>query len=86
MGEQPALVSALWFCWHPIGGLSFWGPVLGCLPMRLQGKKVVIIGGGKSAHDVALVTSSVAASTTLLARRGHWMAPQIVLGERPSCL
>lgn len=42
---------------------------------------MVIIGAGKSAHDVGLVTSKVAASTTLVARRGHWMAPQKVLGE-----
>ena len=47
---------------------------------RLQGKRVVIIGAGKSAHDVGLVTSRLAASTTLVARRGHWMAPQKVLG------
>ncbi|KAL4420002.1 hypothetical protein ABPG75_007100 [Micractinium tetrahymenae] len=48
-----------------------------------KGKRVVIVGAGKSAHDVGLVTSRVAASTTLVARRGHWMAPQKVLGFLP---
>ncbi|PRW32555.1 flavo involved in K+ transport [Chlorella sorokiniana] len=52
------------------------------LPLA-KGKRVVIIGAGKSAHDVGLVTSKVAASTTLVARRGHWMAPQKVLGFLP---
>lgn len=48
----------------------------------LQGKHVVVVGAGKTAHDVATAVSKVAASTTLVARRGHWMAPQIVLGKR----
>lgn len=47
----------------------------------LQGKNVVVVGAGKTAHDVGTVVSKLAASTTLVARRGHWMAPQTVLGE-----
>ena len=42
---------------------------------------MLVIGGGKTAIDVALVTAAVADSTTLLARRGHWWAPEKVLGE-----
>lgn len=51
------------------------------LYLPVQGKHVVVVGAGKTAHDVGVVTSKVAASTTLVARRGHWMAPQQVLGE-----
>jgi cation diffusion facilitator CzcD-associated flavoprotein CzcO len=47
----------------------------------LQDKDVVVVGAGKTAHDVGVAVSKVAASTTLVARKGHWMAPQIVLGE-----
>ena len=42
---------------------------------------MVVVGAGKTAHDVGVAVSKVAASTTLVARKGHWMAPQIVLGE-----
>ncbi len=52
-----------------------------CLALVLQGKHVVIVGAGKTAHDVGVTVSKVAASTTIVARRGHWMAPQLVLGE-----
>lgn len=52
------------------------------LPLA-QGKRVVVVGAGKSAHDVGLAASRVAASATLVARRGHWMAPQKVLGILP---
>ena len=55
-----------------------WSPPL---PLPPQGKRVVVVGAGKTAHDVGVVVSKVAASTTLVARRGHWMAPQTVLGE-----
>jgi cation diffusion facilitator CzcD-associated flavoprotein CzcO len=51
------------------------------MPSPMQGKRVVVVGAGKTAHDVGVVVSKVAASTTLVARRGHWMAPQTVLGE-----
>ncbi|GAB4822167.1 hypothetical protein N2152v2_009213 [Parachlorella kessleri] len=47
------------------------------------GKHVVIVGAGKTAHDVGVTVSKVAASTTIVARRGHWMAPQLVLGFLP---
>ena len=33
------------------------------------------------AIDVGVAVSELASSTTLVARRGHWMAPQKVLGE-----
>lgn len=44
-----------------------------------KGKRVVVIGAGKTAHDVAVAASEVASSTTIVARRGHWMTPQVVL-------
>lgn len=48
----------------------------------MQGKSVVVVGGGKTAIDVAVVAGSVAVSTALVARKGHWWAPQTVLGEQ----
>lgn len=47
----------------------------------IQGKHVIVIGAGKTAIDVAVSASQVAASTTLLARRGQVWAPQKVLGK-----
>lgn len=37
--------------------------------------------GPDRAFTTSAVSQQVAASTTLVARRGHWMAPQKVLGE-----
>ena len=54
------------------------------LPSELQGKRVVVVGAGKTAHDVGVAVSEVATSATLVARRGAWMAPQKVLGEWPA--
>ena len=42
---------------------------------------MVVVGAGKTAIDVGVAVSELASSTTLVARRGHWMAPQKVLGE-----
>ena len=55
--------------------------VFDCWGLTVQGQRVLVIGGGKTSIDVALSTAAVADSTTLLARRGHWWAPQKVLGE-----
>ena len=47
------------------------------------GKHVAVVGGGKTAHDVAVNVGDVAASSHLIVRRGHWMAPQLVFGFLP---
>lgn len=43
-------------------------------------KKVLVIGGGNSACDVAVESSRVAASVDLSWRRGYWIAPKFLMG------
>lgn len=44
------------------------------------GKRVLVIGGGNSACDVAVETSRVSARTDLSWRRGYWIVPKFVFG------
>jgi dimethylaniline monooxygenase (N-oxide forming) len=52
-------------------------------PEQLAGKRVVVVGMGNSAMDVAVDSSYVAESTTISVRRGQWVFPKFLLG-RPS--
>jgi hypothetical protein len=52
-------------------------------PDQLAGKRVVVVGMGNSAMDIAVDASYVAASTTISVRRGQWLFPKFLLG-RPS--
>ena len=45
------------------------------------GKRVLVIGGGNSAADVAVETSRVSERTDLSWRRGYWVVPKFVLGQ-----
>jgi dimethylaniline monooxygenase (N-oxide forming) len=45
------------------------------------GKRVVILGMGNSAMDIAVEASYVAESTFLAARRGAWIVPKYLLGK-----
>jgi cation diffusion facilitator CzcD-associated flavoprotein CzcO len=45
------------------------------------GKRVVIVGAGKSALDCAAFASTTASHCTLLYRRAHWMLPRYNLGK-----
>ncbi len=45
------------------------------------GKRVVILGMGNSAMDIAVESSYVAASTYLAARQGAWIIPKYVFGK-----
>lgn len=47
----------------------------------LGGKRVVVVGAGKSALDCASVAAHEAASSTLVFRRPHWMLPRYFPGE-----
>jgi dimethylaniline monooxygenase (N-oxide forming) len=47
------------------------------------GKKVVVVGSGKSAADIVCECSSVAYQTTLLYRRAHWGTPRNIAGLVP---
>ncbi|MDX2014238.1 MAG: NAD(P)-binding domain-containing protein [Myxococcaceae bacterium] len=44
------------------------------------GQRVLVIGGGNSACDVAVETSRVSARTELSWRRGYWIVPKFVFG------
>ncbi len=45
------------------------------------GKRVLVIGGGNSACDVAVETSRVSKLTAISWRRGYWIAPKFLLGK-----
>lgn len=45
-----------------------------------QNKRVLVIGGGNSACDVAVECCRVARKTCLSMRRGHWIVPEFMFG------
>jgi cation diffusion facilitator CzcD-associated flavoprotein CzcO len=49
---------------------------------QLGGKRVIVVGAGKSALDCAAVAAEHGSSCTLVFRSPRWMAPQYVLGIR----
>ncbi len=44
-------------------------------------KRVLVIGGGNSACDVAVESSRVAKSVDMSWRRGYWIAPKFIMGK-----
>lgn len=46
-----------------------------------RGERVLVIGGGNSACDVAVETSRVSARTDLSWRRGYWIIPKFIFGK-----
>jgi dimethylaniline monooxygenase (N-oxide forming) len=48
---------------------------------QLRGKRVVVLGMGNSAMDIAVESSYVAKSTYLAARRGAWITPKYLFGR-----
>lgn len=46
-----------------------------------EGKKVLVIGGGNSACDVAVETSRVSAHTAISMRRGYRIIPKFIMGK-----
>jgi hypothetical protein len=50
-------------------------------PAQLAGKRVLVIGGGNSACDVASEAARVGASCDLSLRRGYWFLPKSILGK-----
>jgi dimethylaniline monooxygenase (N-oxide forming) len=50
-------------------------------PSRLAGRRVVVVGMGNSAMDIAVDASYHALSTTLVARRGVHVVPKYILGR-----
>jgi cation diffusion facilitator CzcD-associated flavoprotein CzcO len=45
------------------------------------GQRVLVIGGGNSACDVAVETARVSARTDLSWRRGYWVVPKFIFGQ-----
>ncbi|RGC66606.1 putative oxidoreductase CzcO [Micromonospora sp. MW-13] len=52
-------------------------------PEQLTGRRVLVVGGGNSAMDIAVDASHAARRTLLSLRRGVWVVPKYLLG-RPS--
>lgn len=50
-------------------------------PSQLAGKRVLVIGGGNSACDVASEAARVGRSCDLSLRRGYWFLPKTILGR-----
>ncbi len=50
-------------------------------PKQLEGKRVLVIGGGNSACDVVSEAARVSTSAHLSLRRGYWMTPKTVFGK-----
>jgi cation diffusion facilitator CzcD-associated flavoprotein CzcO len=71
---------------------SFAGPLLHACdyksplePVPIAGKRVLVIGGGNSAADIAVECSRRAARTVQSTRRGYYVVPRFILG-RPADL
>ena len=52
-------------------------------PALFTGKRVVVVGAGKSALDCAAWAATSAQNCTLVFRAGHWMAPRFLPGGIP---
>jgi Flavin-binding monooxygenase-like len=50
-------------------------------PAQLEGKRVLVIGGGNSACDIASEAARVGASCDLSLRRGYWFLPKTLFGK-----
>jgi cation diffusion facilitator CzcD-associated flavoprotein CzcO len=50
---------------------------------QVKGKRVVVVGGGKSAVDNAVSAAKVGAASTLLYRDAHWPVPRYLLNLVP---
>jgi len=49
-------------------------------PQQLVGKRVLVIGGGNSACDLASEAARVGRSSDLSLRRGYWFLPKVLFG------
>lgn len=50
-------------------------------PEQLSGKRVLVVGGGNSACDIASEAARVAEECHLSLRRGYWFLPKIMMGR-----
>lgn len=50
-------------------------------PDQLRGRRVLVVGGGNSACDIASEAARVGAECHLSMRRGHWFLPKTLMGR-----
>jgi sterol desaturase/sphingolipid hydroxylase (fatty acid hydroxylase superfamily)/ferredoxin len=55
-------------------------------PDLFQGKRVLVVGAGNSAADLAVSSSRIAASTHISMREGRWILPKCLFGRPTSKL
>lgn len=85
-----ALICASGTLWDPVvpvlaGSEQFGGRLRHSVTYRssdeLRGKRVLIVGAGNSAVDIACDAARTASSVSLSMRRGYWFVPKFVAGE-----
>jgi len=90
--DYGALICASGSLWDPIipafeGADRFGGLIRHSVSYRsadeVRGKRVVVVGAGNSAVDIACDAARSAASVSLSLRRGYWFVPKFI-GGRPT--
>jgi len=85
-----AVVCASGTLWEPViadlpGAATFSGRIRHSVtyrsPRELSGRRVLIVGAGNSAVDIASDAARSAAAVSLSMRRGYWFVPKFVGGE-----
>jgi hypothetical protein len=73
-----------WDCRYPTYPGAFAGEILHSKhyknPEILQGKRVLVIGGGNSACDIAVEAARFARAAHISMRRGYWIMPKTMFG------
>ena len=74
-----------WDCRWPVYPGEFTGDYIHSkqykTPEQLRNKRVLVIGGGNSACDIASEAARVGQSSSLSLRRGYWFLPKTLLGR-----
>lgn len=74
-----------WDCRFPDYPGNFTGEIIHSKqykqPDQLEGKRVLVIGGGNSACDIAVEAARFAQSAHISMRRGYWFMPKTFLGR-----
>ncbi|HNP86183.1 MAG TPA: NAD(P)-binding domain-containing protein [Kouleothrix sp.] len=74
-----------WDCRYPSYPGEFAGQIIHSKhyknPEILKGKRVLVIGGGNSACDIAVEAARFARSAHISMRRGYWILPKTVFGR-----
>lgn len=91
-GEERVYRGVVWACGQqhtpymptPLGAETFTGELIHSQEYKTNqafaGRRVLVVGGGNSAVDIACDAASVGASASLSLRRGYWILPKTVFG------